>query len=458
VSKILKPKILVIDDESAFREGLIETLEDLGYETSGASGARPALSLLRRESFDLVFVDFRMPELDGVETMKLIRDEKGAQAPPMVMLTAFSDSQNTIEAMRAGAFDHLAKPISRDDVKRVTESILKVFAHECLRTCEDRKVESSKQNDGRARLIGRSEKFRDILKLVGRLAATETTVLIAGETGTGKEVVAQSIHQNSSRSSGPFVAVNCAAIPENLLESELFGHVRGAFTGASQDRKGSFQLAQGGTLFLDEIGDMNMTLQAKILRAVQEREVTPVGATKPVRVDCRIIAATHQNLRAMVERHEFREDLFYRLNVVQIDLPPLRDRKSDIEDLCQFFLSNAEIPGLSLSEAALEKLKRHTWPGNIRELKNVIDRATVIVRGRVITEDEVRLIDLASPLKQLEASDLDWHQAIARLERELLVTALQSAKGNRSEAARRLGIQRQLLYAKMKEHQISDER
>ncbi len=441
-------KILVVDDDAAFREGLIETLTDLGFLATGAANGKAAAKMVQTEKFDLIFIDFKMPHLGGIETMKLIQAENAGRTPPIIMLTAYSDSQNTIEAMRLGAFDHLTKPVGKADIQRVVEAVLKAHPPEesIIRKRDEIVVHASPQ------LVGSSEALREILKLIGRLAASDTTVLILGETGTGKEVVAQTIHRSSARSKAPFVAVNCASIPESLLESELFGHVRGAFTGATGDKKGSFQVSSGGTLFLDEIGDMNLLLQAKILRAVQEKQVVPVGASKPIPIDCRIIAATHQNLREMVNRHEFREDLYYRLNVVQIQLPALRERITDLKELSRQFLNDAGAAEMSLSEDAFAKLLAYPWPGNVRELKNTIERAVVLAAGRIIGEDDIRLIDAQAEAKNGEAAAGDWHGSIAALEKKLLTEALRSANGNRSEAARSLGIQRQLLYSKIKEH------
>jgi len=444
-------KILVVDDESAFRESVMETLADLGHEPSGAAGAAEALAVLDRERFTVLFVDFRMPGINGVETIRLIREKLKHDTPAIIMITAFADTASTIAAMSLGAFDYLNKPVSRADIERVLGAALK--AYEGLGA----RADSSAPASLAPKLLGKSRPMHEVLKMIGRLAATDVSALITGETGTGKELVAKAIHENSPRAKEPFVAINCAAIPENLLESELFGHERGAFTGAQDTRKGSFQLAEGGTLFLDEIGDMNPTLQAKILRAVQEREVTPIGGRRPIKVNVRILAATHQNLRELVAKGVFREDLYYRLNVIQLALPPLRDRREDIGELSHHFLAMASAGAKVLGESALSKLGGYDWPGNIRELKNVIDRASVVSRGRLVQAEDISFAETqGAEAPNLNGNDgAGWHQAIGRLEKSLLLKALHEAEGNRSEAARRLGIQRQLLYAKLKEHEIN---
>jgi DNA-binding NtrC family response regulator len=429
-------KILVIDDEKDFREGLAETLSDLGYEPCLAANAKDGLNLLDQHSFRAIFTDYRMPGIDGLKAISLIREKTDS---PIVMITAFVDSKSTITAMRLGAFDHLTKPVGRKDVARIMGEIEKAFPAGIK--AEARAASSDI-------LLGNSPQIREVLKRIGRVAAADSSVLILGATGTGKEVVARAIHANSDRQAKPFVAVNCAAIPEALLESELFGHVKGAFTGAATDRKGSFQRADGGTLFLDEIGDMPLPLQAKILRAVQEREVIPVGGSFPQKIDVRFLAATHQNLRRLVEEGGFREDLFYRLNVVEIALPSLSERSGDIALLAQHFLNGS---GKRLSEEAERKLITHQWPGNIRELKNAIERAVVSSRGAIIQPEDLQL-----QAREIAASSdsLNLPDAVAKLERALIERALGEAKGNRSEAARKLGIQRQLLYTKMKDYFI----
>jgi DNA-binding NtrC family response regulator len=431
--------ILIVDDDAAMRDALSEAARDLGHEVRIAASGTAALAMLGDERVDGVLLDLRMPGMDGLETLRRIR--QGSHPPPVTVLTAHATAANTIEAMRLGAFDHLTKPIGREDLARVLTSMLTAAA-------EPRGPQAEPTQDG---LIGSSEAMRTVQKTIGMLADSVATVLITGETGTGKELVARAIHEHGHRNSKPFVPVNCAAIPAELLESELFGHVRGAFTGAVSDRTGAFRQAEHGTLFLDEIGDMDAAMQAKILRALQERIVTPVGG-KPVPVDVRVIAATHRDLRQRVGDGSFREDLFYRLNVVPIHLPALRDRIADIVPLAEHFLSRASDKRLAADAAA--RLIRHTWAGNVRELKNAMERAAILVRGDIINAADLGFIDETRPVAdELGAwPDEDLPSAVARLEEMLIRRALARTAGNRAEAARVLGIHRQLLYTKMKRY------
>ena len=433
------PTILIVDDDSAMREALDEAARDLGYDTRLASSGASALAALDEGSIDAVLLDLRMPGLDGLETLRRMRARR--HPPQVTVLTAYASAQNTIEAMRLGAFDHLTKPIARSQLKLVLRAM--VEAKEASQATPPVEAEP----DG---LIGSGQAMRDIQKAIGMLADSEATTLITGETGTGKELVARAIHAHGLRRDKPFVAVNCAAIPAELMEGELFGHKRGAFTGAIADRVGAFRDATGGTLFLDEIGDMDIALQSKILRALQEREVTPVGG-RPTPVDVRVIAATHRDLRTLVRDGRFREDLFYRLHVVPIELPPLRERLADIVPLAESFLGRA---GKRLAADAAARLLTHSWPGHVRELKNAMERATVLVRGDVVRADDLDFVAESSASDSVGADwpDEDIPSAIARLERMLIRRALVRSAGNRTEAARALGIHRQLLYAKMKRY------
>jgi two-component system NtrC family response regulator len=437
--------VLIVDDDAALREGLAETLIDLGHAVRTAAAGREALGAVTPE-IDAVLLDLRMPGgMDGIEVLRRIRAFE--DAPPVIVLTAYASPENTIEAMRLGAFDHLVKPIGR----------------EALRSLLDRLPPRSSPTSGQAPstaegLIGASEAMRRVQKQIGLAADAEATVLIRGETGTGKELVARALHVHSRRSQAPFIAVNCAAIPEDLLESELFGHVKGSFTGAVADRAGAFRDAGGGTLFLDEIGDMPLPMQAKILRALQERVITPVGG-KPARVAARVVAATHRDLAKRVACGGFREDLYYRLNVVPIELPPLRDRPSDIVPLAEHFLSLAS-GGRSkpqLSDSAIQTLLRCSWPGNVRELRNVIERACVLTRSSLITADD---LDTAGGTMSMRDDEVlasgDLSAAVAQLEERMIRRALEACAGNRTETARRLNINRQLLYTKMQRYGLSD--
>lgn len=428
-------KIFVIDDDSGFRESLAETIADFGHEVAPFERAAPALKALERAAPDLVFLDLRMPELDGIEALRRIR----AIAPslPVVVLTAFATGENTIAAMRLGAFDHLTKPVGRAALGQLLDRIL------ARPSAAAPAAEPARPGE----IIGSSPAIREVQKRIGMAAASDSTVLILGETGSGKELVARAIHRFSDRAASPFVAVNCAAIPGDLLESELFGHEKGAFTGAASARRGRFREADRGTLLLDEIGDMPQATQAKILRVLQEREVTPLGG-QPVRLDVRVIAATHQDLPALAAAGRFRPDLYYRLAVLPIIVPPLRERREDIPALARHIL--AELRPASppiLTDAALARLSAHAWPGNVRELRNMLERAASLTRGAVIDA-----ADLALPGTEAPPVPASLPEAMAATEAALIRAALARADGNRSIAARDLGISRQALYDRLKRY------
>jgi two-component system NtrC family response regulator len=348
--------------------------------------------------------------------------------------------------MRLGAFDHLTKPVGRDDLASLLARMLRSRAP---RSAEPAPTDADGVPED---LIGSSHSMREVQKTIGLVADSDATVLISGETGTGKEVVARTIHRVGARSAGPFMALNCAAIPPDLLESELFGHVKGAFTGAVLERKGAFRDAHGGTLFLDEIGDMNLAMQAKILRAIQERVVTPVGG-RSQKIDVRIVAATHRDLEQWVKQGRFREDLFYRLNVVPIELEPLRNRGADVLPLAEHFLGLASSPRKRLSEDATRQLVDHAWPGNVRELRNAMERVAVMCRSDVVTASDLGFLATAvSDEADGSGVGADLSVAVENLERRMIAKALAESRGNRAEAARRLGIHRQLLHAKAEKY------
>jgi DNA-binding NtrC family response regulator len=431
--------ILIVDDDAALREGLAEALGDLGHTPLEAADGEHALALQAKTRIDAILLDLRMPGMDGLEVLRRLRARP--QAPPVAVLTAVPTAANTIEAMRLGAVDHLAKPIGRDGLAALIARMLPEAAAPA--------AIPAGEADGEE-LIGNSAGMREVQKSVGMLADSEASVLITGETGTGKEVVARALHRHGRRAGRPFVAVNCAAIPADLLESQLFGHVRGAFTGAVADRAGSFRDAEGGTLFLDEIGDMAPPLQAKLLRVLQERVVTPVGG-RPVPVDVRILAATHHDLAAMVRAGGFREDLFWRLGVVPVHLPPLRERLADILPLAEHFLTLTGGSRLLSADAAAALLS-HPWPGNVRELRNAMERAAALARHKVITAADLGFLQPAAPPPATDWLDGDLPGAVARLETAMIRRALEAAGGNRTEAARRLNIHRQLLYDKLRRY------
>jgi DNA-binding NtrC family response regulator len=436
------PTVLIVDDDTALRRALATALADLGHRPAEAADGVAALSWLDRQSADAVLLDLRMPGIDGLEVLRRIRERP--DSPPVAVLTAVPTSANTIEAMRLGAADHLAKPIGRDGLRALLERMLP--------PAQPAVLPAGPAEEG-GELIGASAPMREVHKAVGLLADRDATVLILGETGTGKEVVARAIHRHGRRAKAPFVAVNCAAIPRELLESLLFGHTRGTFTGAVADRGGAFREAHGGTLFLDEVGDMDLGMQAKLLRALESREIMPLGG-KPISVDVRVIAATHRDLRQAVREERFREDLYYRLGVVPITLPALRERLADIVPLAERFLALAAhgaAPKRLASDAAA-RLVSHSWPGNVRELRNAMERVTTLVRRPVIAAADLDF--LLEPARGASSGAADLFagtlpEVVARVEIEMIQRALAASGGNRAQTAERLGIRRQLLYRKL---------
>ena len=445
--------ILIVDDDAALRRALATALTDLGHQAAEAADGEAALAWLSRHHADAMLLDLRMPGMDGMEVLRRVRARPGA--PPVAILTAVPTSDNTIEAMRLGAADHLAKPIGRDGLRALLSRMLPVPGPGASGVAPAGPTAATREGD----IVGASAAMRDVQKAIGLLADSDATVLLLGETGTGKEVVAQAIHRYGRRSKAPFIPVNCAAIPGELLESLLFGHVRGAFTGAVSDRAGSFREAQGGTLFLDEIGDMDLAMQAKLLRTLQERVVTPLGG-RPVPVEVRVIAATHRDLVGAVRAGRFREDLYYRLGVVPLSLPPLRERLADIIPLAEHFLGLSADGGAikHLGADAAARLLAYPWPGNIRELLNAMKRVATLVRRPVIAGADLDFL-IAGPAADAAGSPapVDWlagtlPEVVARVEVELIRRALDASGGNRAQAAERLGIRRQLLYQKLARH------
>ncbi|MCW8306726.1 sigma-54 dependent transcriptional regulator [Acidiphilium sp. PA] len=424
--------ISIIDDDAGFRDSLAETLTDFGHAVTAYDRAGPAIAAIAATLPDLVFLDLRMPEMDGIAALRAIRAAQPTAR--VVVLTAFATGNNTIDAMRLGAFDHLTKPVGRAALQSLLQS--------ALRHAEP---QARAEPAPPGTIIGTSPAIRDVQKRIGLAAAGDASVLILGETGVGKELVAQAIHRFSARAAKPFVAVNCAAIPADLLESELFGHERGAFTGATTAQRGRFREADGGTLLLDEIGDMPLATQAKILRALQEREVTPLGGA-PVKIDARIIAATHQNLQSRVTSGQFRADLYYRLAVIPIEVPKLRDRGADILLLARHILNELRpAQPLSLTDAAEHALLAYPWPGNVRELRNTLERAASLTPSGVIDAADLALNPPAMP-GAASPGPTNLPEAVAATEIALIRAALITAQGNRTEAARALGISRQALY------------
>ena len=450
-------RILIVDDDAPLRESLELVLAAEGYEVAGAPDAASALRRIEEAPTDVVLCDLRMPGMDGLELLPLLaRRMPGAT---LILMSAYGTADLAIEAMRRGAYDYLAKPFQPSEVLL---ALRKARERERLRRANQLLQRDVERALGERPIVAASAPMIEVLELLERAAEYKTTVLLTGESGTGKEVLARAIHAQSGRRNESFVAVNCAAIPENLLESELFGHARGAFTGADRARRGLFVEADGGSLFLDEIGELPPCLQVKLLRALQEEEVRPVGESKPRRVDVRVIAATARDLEADVQTGRFREDLFYRLNVVRVRVPPLRERREDIPLLVDHFVAHFREalgrPLRTVTDDALEKLVHYPWPGNVRELENVIERAAILAEGDRITVRELpaNLVEPQAGPRTPSPGDFSLRRARRALEADLIRRALAATHGNRTRAATLLGISHRALLYKIKEYGLRD--
>jgi two-component system nitrogen regulation response regulator GlnG len=473
-------RILVADDEESIRWVLTTALEGEGHTVEQVSDGGAALERLTGDHFDLALVDIKMPGLDGLSILSQARD--AGLATPIVIITAQNTMANAIEAMKRGAYDYVTKPFDIEEVRLLVQRVLEMRRQ----TADVTRLEqhTRRRFELGVELIGKTLAMQEIFKTIGRVAHTDATVLIQGESGTGKELIARAIHSHSARWSGPFVALNCSAVPRDLLESELFGHERGAFTGAIEQRPGVFEVAHGGTLFLDEIGDMPLELQAKLLRVLQERELTRLGGREVIKVDCRIIAATNQDLERAVKQGRFREDLYFRLKVVPIAVPPLRQRRGDIPELVAYFIDKinremgTHITGLSPEARAV--LNAHAWPGNVRELENTLVRAAVLAPGPTLmprdlalaTRDattavyddmsleeivRLKLKEYFRQTRDVEPTDL-YELIIERVERPLIELTLERTLGNQLKAAAILGINRNTLHKKITELKITPKR
>lgn len=449
-----QPTVLVIDDEPAHRLMVRVVLGDAGFRVLEADNGSSGLVTLRSKPVDVVLLDMRMPGMSGLDVLQKMHEE--AMTTPVIMLTAFGNVGSAVEAMKIGAWDYLTKPTDNDELLAV---VRKAAEHVRL-TRENRDLKKQIGQLRETRIIGSSGEIRRVVELIEQVGPSEANVLILGESGTGKELVAQQLHEKSARSGGPLVKVNCAALPENLLESELFGYVRGAFTGAAQDKPGRFQLAGGGTLFLDEIGELPLTLQAKILRALQERIVEPLGGVTPVSIDVRFIAATNRDLPTMIAEGKFREDLYYRLNVLEIRIPPLRERIEDIPLLVDYLLDKLgrknSRPVRTVTREFLDALTRHEWRGNVRELENVLERALILCRA-----DTLDLRDLPEHLATQGKALLPRHIAqpgespLETAERQALEETLRKYAGHRERTAQALGISRRTLQYRLKKYGLT---
>ena len=487
--------ILVVDDDRDMLSLLDDLLTSEGYKVVKAKSGAEALAAISKSRPDLVMIDVLLPDEDGLTLLTQMKREHPELE--VIVMTAFGGSSSAIKAMRAGAYDYVTKPFETDDL---LATLSRVFEKaDMAKEVSALRLELGKQSAQRERIVGSSRPMLEIYKLIGKVAGSDASVLVSGESGTGKELVAEAIHRASPRNPHPLIKVSCAALPETLLETELFGHEKGSFTGAMTMRKGRFEIADKGTIFLDEIGEMTLGTQTKLLRILQEHEFERIGSNTPIKVDIRVIAATNRDLAEEVDRNRFREDLYYRLNVIHIHMPPLRDRKEDIPALVEHFLAkyrwSADAIPTTITEEALERLVAYDWPGNVRELENAIERAVVLSRGQPITVDQLPFDSQKAPRgngrkpaasrageaedagdglepvaaggKRTDANDNGaatdngegtgpLKKRVSALERRLILEALERAGGNRTRAAEELGIYRRLLYAKMREYGLGE--
>jgi DNA-binding NtrC family response regulator len=460
-------EVLIVDDDYNFRETLRELLSGAGYQTFVATTAEEGIALLQTTTPHLTLCDWKMPGGGGEQFLKSLQSEGLLTTMPVIILTAHGTGPNAMQAMQLGAYDFITKPL---DIDLALATVARAIRHmELQREVEllrqqrfsDRSLEdvSTSENNSKPQLIGNSPGWIEVFKNIGRVASTDVGVLLLGESGTGKEVVARAIHENSARSRRSFIILNCAALPPELLESELFGHERGAFTGAIAQKRGKFEAADGGTIFLDEIGELPLSLQPKLLRVLQEHTFERVGGTASIYADVRVIAATNRPLEDDVEQKAFRADLFYRLNAFTVRLPPLRERQSDILPLAEYFLARYaqrnQLGSIGLAADAILALQNYPFPGNVRELEHLIERAAVKAGGRAITaeliqEELAREKSAAPGIFDTQAAEaMPFHDAVASWERHLIKQALKASDGNKSDAARRLGVHRRLLYEKL---------
>ncbi|MBI3723126.1 sigma 54-interacting transcriptional regulator [bacterium] len=467
----MKGRILVVEDDRHQANALKGHLELEGLAVDAVADGQGALARLADGDYDIVLSDLRLPDMDGLEIFRRSQRARGDDAPEFLILTAFGTVPSAREALKNGVRDYLQKPVDASEL-----AVLVAQALEFRRLKRENK-ELKAQVAGRSleeRIVGRARVFMEMLELAKTAAESEATILIRGESGTGKELVAELIHQGSPRASGPFVKVNCAAIPEPLLEAELFGHEKGAFTDAKKQRRGRFEMANGGTIFLDEIGEMTPNLQVKLLRVLQERELERLGSSETVPLDIRLVAATNRDLEAMIKEGDFREDLYYRINVITLAIPPLRDRRGDIPLLAEHFLERFNAKNKKsfrgLSPEAIERIAGHAWPGNVRELENVVERAVVLGRGELVLPEHLpaAIAEHEAPAEDLVARVLEAGISIDDLERELIGKALAQTNANVSKAARLLGLTRRMLQYRMEKYglekswipkpQVEDER
>ena len=450
------PAILIVEDEAKMRRLLELNLGEDGFTTFSAGDAESGLKLLRENSIDLVVTDLKLPGMNGLEFLQAVKHQNAAL--PVVVMTAFGTVETAVEAMKAGASDYVLKPFSLAEMRMVIHKELDVHN---LRE-ENRSLrEALGKRYAHPNIVAQSPKMQEVLATVERVAPTNSTVLLGGETGVGKDLIARAIHQKSRRASGPFIKINSTAIPENLLESELFGYEKGAFTGATASKPGKFELADKGTLFLDEIGDVPSAIQVKLLRVLQEREFERLGGTRTVKVDVRLVAATNRDLRAALEEGTFREDLYYRLNVVPIDIAPLRERKEDIPGLVHLFISrfsaDSDKPVADITPEAMRILVNYHWPGNVRELQNILERACALAKGTILDASDVHIDSRPARAADSVNHFLPEGMTLEQWEDEMIQEALKRSNGNKSQAARLLGLSRNALRYRLSKIGIADE-
>jgi len=453
-------RVLVVDDSPLELQLVSEGLEEAGFMVDRATCGREAISKAEQNRYEVVITDLMMPEIDGMGLLTHFAEKSPDSA--VILLTGYGTIETAVEAMRKGAFDYLTKPAKLAEIILVVRRALELMALKAENVLLRSQLQERYRFDN---IIGQSQPMQEMYRMIQRVARTDATVLILGESGTGKELIANAIHFNGTRLDRPFVPINCGAIPEELMESELFGHERGAFTGALRERKGRFEVAHGGTVFLDEIGEMSPKLQVKLLRVLQERKFERVGSSRTIEVDVRVIAATNQDLEQAVASGKFREDLFYRLNVIPFLVPPLRERDGDVPLLVHFFLRQhchkKDLPLKKIGKSALEALQHYDWPGNVRELENVMERLVILTDG-----DEIQVDDLPPRMRQTKPSDsppllsignsgIDMKQTLDDLESHLILEALEKAGGVKSQAAKYLGLNRTTLIEKMKKREIT---
>ncbi len=444
-----RARILLIEDEELSRESLTRLLKAAGYTVKGAASGEKALQLLALERFDIILADLFLPDANGIEILKKVKEN--SPQTEVILITGHASAETAVQAMKEGAFDYITKPLNFEELQIIlTKAVEK---HQLL----NENVYLRKQlrdKYGFANIIGNSTAMQKVFSRMKRITNTESTVLILGESGTGKELVAKAIHFNGSRKEKPFIAVNCAAIPEALLESELFGHLKGSFTGAIRDKIGKFEAANLGSIFLDEIGTMPMHLQTKLLRVLQEQEVERVGSTRPIKLDVRIISATNINLEEEVKKGNFREDLFYRLNVIPIVIPPLRERLEDILPLTKHFIEKYCLEMkrsiMTISKEALETLELYNWPGNVRELENVVERIVALTDGDVITLQDIPTNIREQVMTKVTERGVDLTKTINEIEKQMITEALTLTKGVKAQAAAMLKLNRTTLVEKMR--------